>query len=485
MGEFAFEDRQLDELFSVPAAPVVEDAEGRRREGEESATEAAAGPAITLHQRWAAKISEYHDQVQPKLPNSRTRAESVGHVDTYKRLSRLKRGEVRVSVEEARALSSLPGWSSFVFPEGSEFRVQYEAALSGPLPVSVRQGNRLVRGGQEWAGRISDYHDRIQPELPKSEKLAKSFGHEGTYQRLAKLRIGAVRVSVEEARVLSSLPGWSSFVFPEGSEFRAQYEAALSGPLPVSVRQGNRLVRGGQEWAGRISDYHDRIQPELPNSRTRAESVGHVDTYKRLSSLKRGAVRVSVEEARVLSSLPGWSSFVFPEGSEFRVQYEAALSGPSLVSVRQGKRRGGQEWAGRISDYCGRLKSELPIGRKLAKSLGHEDTYARLMSLRRGAVKVSVEEARVLSSLPGWSSHVFPEGSEARARYLEVSPQVSPDALTVAGEAAPSTNYEPWEIALVAALTSPGASPQSGGPSAQPPPVAYPRVPSTPAPVRR
>ncbi|WP_139135754.1 hypothetical protein [Micromonospora yangpuensis] len=368
--------------------------------------------------------------------------------------------------------------------EGSAGRHD-EVALSGPsqVPRPRQYEGRRYPAAQEWADRIVEYHTLVNGAPPSSKGAARAVGHEATYDRLAHLRNGHTKISPEEARVLSTLSGdWVSVVFPEGAKGRPHYLQALKG-RPEVPRPRQRHHRGAQEWADRIVDYHTLVGGALPNSQRAAQTVGHEATYNRLANLRNGHTKISPEEAGVLSTLSGdWASDVFPEGAEGRPQYLRALAGlPEVPRPQQSHHhRGAREWADRIVEYHTLVGGALPNSRKAALAVGHEATYNHLVNLRNGNGKISPEEAGVLSALSGgWASVVFPEGVKGRPHYLAMLSEAPSGGFTAGVGAESSSAYgDPREVSLLAALTSPGTSPQLRGRSAQSPSTAFPTTPS-------
>ncbi|GGM32390.1 hypothetical protein [Micromonospora yangpuensis] len=370
--------------------------------------------------------------------------------------------------------------------EGSAGHGHNEVALSGPsqVPRPRQHEGRHYRGAQEWAESIVEYHTLVGGALPNSRKAALAVGHEATYNHLVNLRNGNGKISPEEAGVLSALSGdWASDVFPEGAEGRPQYLRALAGLPEVPRPRQSHHHRGAREWADRIVDYHTRVSGALPDSRKAARAVGHEATYDRLVHLRNGRTKISPEEAGVLSALSGgWVSVVFPEGAKGRPQYLRALEGlPEVPRPRQSHHhRGAREWADRIVDYHTRVSGAPPNSQRAALAVGHEATYARLAHLRNGVCKISPEEAGALSALSGgWASVVFPEGVKGRPHYLAMLSEAPSGGFTAGVGAESSSAYgDPREVSLLAALTSPGTSPQLWGRSAQSPSIAFPTTPS-------
>ncbi|WP_229688690.1 hypothetical protein, partial [Micromonospora yangpuensis] len=243
-----------------------------------------------------------------------------------------------------------------------------------------------------------------------------------------------------------------------------------------------RHYRGAQEWAESIVEYHTLVNGAPPSGRGAARAVGHEATYDRLAHLRNGHTKISPEEARVLSTLSGdWASIVFPEGAKGRPHYLQALKGrPEVPRPRQRHHRGAREWADRIVDYHTLVSGAPPNSQRAALAVGHEATYTRLAHLRNGVSKISPEEAGVLSALSGgWASVVFPEGAKGRPHYLAMLSEAPSGGFTAGVGAESSSAYgDPREVSLLAALTSPGTSPQLRGRSAQSPSIAFPTTPS-------
>ncbi|SCL62643.1 hypothetical protein [Micromonospora yangpuensis] len=270
----------------------------------------------------------------------------------------------------------------------------------------------------------------------------------------------------------------------EGSAGHGHNEVALSGPsqVPRPRQHEGRHYRGAQEWAESIVEYHTLVNGAPPSGRGAARAVGHEATYDRLAHLRNGHTKISPEEARVLSTLSGdWASIVFPEGAKGRPHYLQALKGrPEVPRPRQRHHRGAREWADRIVDYHTLVSGAPPNSQRAALAVGHEATYTRLAHLRNGVSKISPEEAGVLSALSGgWASVVFPEGAKGRPHYLAMLSEAPSGGFTAGVGAESSSAYgDPREVSLLAALTSPGTSPQLRGRSAQSPSIAFPTTPS-------
>ncbi|MFY1704220.1 hypothetical protein ACN28G_21210 [Micromonospora sp. WMMA1923] len=491
LGDAAFDEEWLEGIFGPQEAAVSEGSAGRHDEVALSGPSQVPRPRqyegrrYPAAQEWADRIVEYHTLVGGALPDSRKAARAVGHEATYARLVSLRNGNGKISPEEAGVLSALSGgWASVVFPEGAEGRPQYLRALAGLPEVPRLRQSQHLRGAREWADRIVEYHTLVGGALPDSRKAALAVGHEATYNHLVNLRNGNGKISPEEAGVLSALSGgWASVVFPEGAEGRPQYLRALAGLPEVPRPRQSQHLRGAREWADRIVEYHTLVSGAPPDSPRAALAVGHEATYARLAHFRSGYGKISPEEAGVLSALSGgWASVVFPEGAKGRPQYLRALAGlPEVPRPRQSQHlRGAREWADRIVDYHTLVGGALPDSRKAALAVGHEATYNHLVSLRNGNGKISPEEAGVLSALSGgWASVVFPEGAKGRPHYLAMLSEAPSGGFTAGVGAESSSAYgDPREVSLLAALTSPGTSPQLWGRSAQSPSIAFPTTPS-------
>ncbi|MFY1704219.1 hypothetical protein ACN28G_21205 [Micromonospora sp. WMMA1923] len=488
LGDAAFDEEWLEGIFGPQEAAVSEGSAGRHDEVALSGPSQVPRPRQSRHYRgareWADRIVEYHTLVGGALPDSRKAARAVGHEATYKHLVSLRNGHTKISPEEAGVLSALSGdWASDVFPEGAEGRPQYLRALAGLPEVPRPRQSQHLRGAREWADRIVEYHTLVGGALPNSQRAALAVGHEATYARLAHFRNGVSKISPEEAGVLSALSGgWASVVFPEGAKGRPQYLRALAGLPEVPRPRQSQHLRGAREWADRIVEYHTLVGGALPNSQRAALAVGHEATYARLAHFRNGVSKISPEEAGVLSALSGgWASVVFPEGAKGRPQYLRALAGlPEVPRPQQRHLRGAREWADRIVEYHTLVGGALPDSRKAALAVGHEATYDRLRKLRHGTSKISPEEAGVLSALSGgWASVVFPEGAKGRPHYLAMLSEAPSGGFTAGVGAESSSAYgDPREVSLLAALTSPGTSPQLWGRSAQSPSTAFPTTPS-------